>query len=188
MKSAIRLLAGGLVWLGLALAAAPSQAISVVGNLGWQPIPATCSVATNVRFTLSDRKLRFQCGPTSVQFSCSPAATVQYGISSQQVSVACAANTVTAVTSTRSISPGGATFSCNMIDFDFNSQERTVSFTCTASPSIRRNCYAESLPPVIDYETGTVSLGYCPEADMELVGHSGFEDGELWRPTFGQSP
>jgi len=187
MKSAIRLLAGGLVWLGLALAAAPSQAISVVGNLGWQPIPATCSVASNVRFTLADRKLRFQCGPTAVQFSCTPAATVHYGMASQQVSVACAANTVTAVTSTRTL-PGGQTVSCNMNNFDFNTTERTVSFSCTNSPSIPHWCYASNLPPLIDFETGTVDLGYCPDAVNELVGHSGFEDGELWRPTFGQSP
>ena len=188
MKSAFRLLAGGLVWLGLALAAAPSQAISVVGNLGWQPVPETCSVATNVRFTLADRKLRFQCGPTSVQFACTPAATVAYGLATQQVSVACQANTVAAVTSTRTMFPGGPTVSCNMTDFDFNTQERTVSFRCTASPGIQRNCYAESLPPAIDYVAATVNLGYCPDADLELIGHSGFEDGELWRPTFGTSP
>lgn len=188
MKSAFRLLAGGLVWLGLALAAAPSQAISVVGNLGWQAVPGTCTVATNVRFTLADRKLRFQCGPTAVQFTCSPAASVIYGLATQQVSVACQSNTVTAVTSTRTMFPGGPTQTCNMTDFDFDINERTVSFTCTASPSIRRNCYPESLPPVIDYVAATVSLGYCPDADLELIGHSGFEDGEMWRPTFGQSP
>ena len=188
MKSAFRLLAGGLVWLGLSFAAAPSHAISVVGNLGWQPVPATCATATDVRFTLADRKLRFQCGPTSVQFACTPAGAVVYGVASQQVSVSCAANTLTAVTSTRTMFPGGPTITCDMNNFDFDTQERTVSFTCTASPSIRRNCYAESLPPAIDFSTGTVSLGYCPDADLELVGHSGFEDGELWRPTFGQSP
>ncbi len=189
MKSAFRLLAGGLVWLGLALAAAPSQAISVVGNLGWQAIPATCSVATNVRFTLADRKLRFECGPTSVQFSCTPAAAVSYGLSSQQVSVACVSNTISAVGSTWSPFPGAPSITCgSMTDFDFNTEERTVTFTCPSISSQPRTCYTSALPPTPDFVTGTVALGYCPEAAFELIGHAGFEEGELWRPNFGQSP
>lgn len=188
INSVIRLAAGLVALLGLALASAPSQAISVVGNLGWQPVPAICAVATNINFNLAQRKLRFQCGPTSVQFSCTPAAAVSFSVPNQRVTVACAANTVTALTSTRTLVPGGRTETCNMNNFDFNAQERTVSFTCTASPSIPRNCYAESLPPVIDYANATVSLGYCPDADLELIGHSGFEDSELWRPTFRQTP
>lgn len=188
MSSVLRLATGLFALMGMALASAPSQAISVVGSLGWQPVPAICAVATNIQYNLGQRKLRFQCGPASVQFSCTPATGVNFSVPNQRLTVACAANTVTAVTSTRTIVPGGRTETCNMNNFNFNAQERTVSFTCTASPSIPRNCYAESLPPVIDYATATVSLGYCPDADLELVGHSGFEEGELWRPTFGQSP
>ncbi|MEO6065048.1 MAG: hypothetical protein ABIP49_04620 [Lysobacterales bacterium] len=188
MNSVFRLLAGVTVLLGLALASAPSQAISVVGNLGWQPVPAACVEATNVRFNIADRKLRFSCGTAAVQFTCTPAGNVVFATANQRVSVACASNTVTAVTSTRMDAPEGATLTCNMNNFDFNATERTVSFTCTNSPSIPHWCYAASLPPAINYETGTVDLGYCPDAVNELVGHSGFEEGELWRPTFGQSP
>ncbi len=188
MNSVFRLLAGVTALLGLALASAPSQAIAVVGSLGWQPVPATCAVATNINYNIAQRKFKFQCGPTSVQFSCTPAAAVTFSVPNQRVSIACASNTVTAVTSTRTETVGGATRTCTMNNFDFNIAERTVSFSCTNSPSIPHWCYAASLPPVINYETATVDLGYCPEAVDELVGHSGFEDGELWRPTFGQSP
>ncbi len=188
MNSVFRLLAGVTVLLGLALASAPSHAISVVGTLGWQPVPATCLEATNVRFNIADRKLRFACGPTAVQFTCTPAGNVVYATATQSVSVACVSNTVTAVTSTRVRFVGSTPVTCNMSNFDFNAIERTVSFTCTNSPSVPHWCYAANLPPVINYETGTVDLGYCPDAVNELMGHSGFEDGELWRPTFGQSP
>lgn len=188
INSMFRWLAGVTALLGLALASAPSQAISVVGNLGWQPVPATCAVATNISYNLAQRKFKFQCGPTSVQFSCTPAAAVNFSVPNQRVTVACASNTITALTSTRSVTPDGQPQMCSMNDFDFNLQERTVSFTCTSSPSIRRTCYAETLPLQIDYVAATVNLGYCPEADMELIGHAGFEEGELWRPTFGQSP
>ncbi len=188
MNSVFRLIAGITALLSLALASAPSQAISVVGSLGWQPVPATCAIATNIGYNLTERKLRFQCGPSSVQFSCTPASAVNFSVPNQRITVACASNTVTALVSTWTPFQGAPAQTCVMNDFDYNTVERTVSFACTNSPSVRRTCYATTLPPAPDYIAGTVEFAYCPDAAFELVGHSGFEEGELWRPTFGQAP
>jgi len=183
--SAFRLIAILASLFGLALASAPSQAISVVGSLGWQPVPAVCSVANNVRFEVLTHKLRFECGPSSVQFSCAPAGPISYNATLQRLTVTCASNTVTGLAVNWTPTQGGTPLACSGIDFDFDTQEQTVSYFCSNSPSQRRICYASGSPPTPDFEAGTVDFGYCPDAAFELIGHSGFESGENWRPTFG---
>ncbi len=186
MNSGIRWFSGLALLLGFAFASAPTHAISVVGHLGWQPVPATCSVATNVRFSLTDFKMRFQCGVA--QFACVPAAPLSYNSTLQRLTVACKSNTVTDITSTWIPFAGAPAQSCTALDFDFDTREQTVSYSCTNSPSVRRICYTSLLPPVPDYIAGEVNFGYCPDAAFELIGHSGFEEDEVWRPTFGQEP
>ncbi len=201
MNSLTRLLAGVLVILGLGLAAAPSQAISVVGTLGWQPVPAVCNTASNVSYSIADRKVRFQCGVA--QFACTPAGSVAYSVMNQRITVACASNTVAGIGSTRSLVRDGATLACSSVqDFNYNAHDGTVSFVCPSLSSQVFTCYASdttSVPPpepgtpnatlpIPDYVNGLVDLGYCPDAYLELMGRNGFEDGEGWRPNFGQDP
>lgn len=201
MNSLSRLLAGVLVMLGLGLAAAPSQAISVVGSLGWQPVPQVCNNATNVRYTVSDRKVRFQCGVA--QFACTPAGSVAYSVMNQRVTVACASNTVDGIAGTRTRVVGGQVINCSSLqDFNFNAHDGTVSFVCPSLTTQVMTCYPSDVTtmpppepgtpngslPIPDYVNGLVNLGYCPDAYLELLGRNGFEDGEGWRPIFGQQP
>ena len=101
MNSLFRLLAGVTALLGLALASAPSQAISVVGGLGWQSVPATCAVATDINFNLAQRKLNLPLRPASVQFTCTPSSCGELrALPNATITIACASSTVTALAST----------------------------------------------------------------------------------------